>query len=197
MKIASGFASALVLLAVISTSCAADERDHRRGYARDRYEGWRGDIHRFHEYDLGLWRGGRWFHGRHDGRFGWWWIAGGFWYFYPSPVYPYPDPYVPPGAATPYPGIPQQYWYYCANPAGYYPYVGRCATAWQAVPSNSSQITAPMAPMPAPAPAMPPSSTTPQYWHYCANPAGYYPTVQECRGGWQQVPASAPPGVAR
>jgi hypothetical protein len=196
MNIGTGIASAFVLLTVVSTSCAADERDHRRGY--ERHDGWRGDIHRFHEYDLGLWRGGRWFHGRHDGRFGWWWIAGGFWYFYPSPVYPYPDPYVPPGAAAPLPGVPQQYWYYCANPAGYYPYVGRCATVWQAVPSNSPPMTAPSAPLPpAQAPAMPPSSTAQQYWYYCANPAGYYPTVQECRGGWQQVPANTPPGVAR
>ncbi len=27
------------------------------------------------------------------------------------------------------------------------------------------------------------------YWHYCASPKGYYPYVQECPGGWQQVPA--------
>lgn len=27
-----------------------------------------------------------------------------------------------------------------------------------------------------------------QYWHYCHNPAGYYPDVQQCPGGWVQVP---------
>ena len=26
-----------------------------------------------------------------------------------------------------------------------------------------------------------------QYWHYCQNPAGYYPDVQQCPGGWIQV----------
>jgi len=26
-----------------------------------------------------------------------------------------------------------------------------------------------------------------QYWHYCQNPAGYYPDVQRCPGGWIQV----------
>ncbi|HSE02682.1 MAG TPA: hypothetical protein VLK35_00910 [Methylomirabilota bacterium] len=27
-----------------------------------------------------------------------------------------------------------------------------------------------------------------QYWHYCHDPAGYYPEVQQCPGGWIQVP---------
>jgi hypothetical protein len=31
----------------------------------------------------------------------------------------------------------------------------------------------------------PPAS---QYWHYCQSPAGYYPEVQQCPGGWTQVP---------
>jgi len=26
-----------------------------------------------------------------------------------------------------------------------------------------------------------------QYWHYCQNPAGYYPNVQQCPDGWVQV----------
>jgi hypothetical protein len=25
------------------------------------------------------------------------------------------------------------------------------------------------------------------YWHYCRNPAGYYPEVQACTSGWLQV----------
>jgi hypothetical protein len=25
------------------------------------------------------------------------------------------------------------------------------------------------------------------YWHYCQDPAGYYPDVQQCPGGWIQV----------
>lgn len=35
---------------------------------------------------------------------------------------------------APPPPEPAQYWYFCANPAGYYPYVDRCATDWQRVP---------------------------------------------------------------
>jgi hypothetical protein len=93
---------------------------------------WHGDIHQFHEHDVNIWRGGRWYHGRHGGRSGWWWIVGGIWYFYPAPVYPYPDPYVPPVVVAP----PQTY-YWCANPPGYYPQVPTCAVPWQAVPANA------------------------------------------------------------
>ena len=27
-----------------------------------------------------------------------------------------------------------------------------------------------------------------QYWYYCQDPAGHYPDVQQCAGGWVQVP---------
>ena len=30
------------------------------------------------------------------------------------------------------------------------------------------------------------------YWYYCSNPAGYYPYVQQCPGGWVTVAPSAP-----
>jgi hypothetical protein len=29
-----------------------------------------------------------------------------------------------------------QIWYYCSEPAGYYPYVAQCNTGWQAVPAS-------------------------------------------------------------
>jgi len=104
---------------------------------------WHDDIHHFHEHDIAVWRGGRWFHGDHGGRLGWWWIVGGVWYFYPAPIYPYPDPFLPPGAVAGPPVAPQpvappapaQY-YYCDNPPGYYPYVSTCPTPWRAVPAQ-------------------------------------------------------------
>lgn len=94
--------------------------------------GWHGDIRHFPERDLGHWRGGRWFHGVHGGRSGWWWIVEPNWYFYPAPLYPYPDPYLPSvlGAAPP------GYWYYCPDPPGYYPYVAQCFVRWRAVPAR-------------------------------------------------------------
>ena len=89
------------------------------------------DIHRFHEHDFNRWRGGHWVHGRHGGQLGWWWVIGPSWYFYPAPVYPYPDPYQPPTIAPPPPT-----YYYCDNPPGYYPYVPSCPTPWRAVPAR-------------------------------------------------------------
>lgn len=45
---------------------------------------------------------------------------------------------------------------------------------------------------PAPLAAAPPAT---RFWYYCSSPAGYYPTVAECRIGWQRVPAAILPGV--
>jgi len=30
------------------------------------------------------------------------------------------------------------------------------------------------------------------YWYYCTNPKGYYPYIQECPRGWQQVEPTPP-----
>ena len=136
MKIVNGMLAALVLALILIRPSAADERDHRRGFERDRHGRWHGEIHRFHERDLRIWRGGRWYHGRHSGRLGWWWIVSGIWYFYPAPVYPYPDPYRPPVVIVPPAPPTLQYWYYCSSPPGYYPYVPQCETNWQRVPAT-------------------------------------------------------------
>lgn len=134
-----GLAIAVLLAPMTSRPALADQ------YDRDH---WHGDMHRFRDHDLGMWRAGHWHHEFHDGRVGWWWVAGGVWYFYPAPVYPYPDPYLPPGA----PVAAAPTWYYCANPPGYYPYVGGCLVPWQAVPAGAPQPPVAVAPPP-PAPA--------------------------------------------
>src|SRR4030095_16001214 len=70
-------------------------------------------------------------------------------YYYPYysasyPVYSYPytatvDPayqsgvYTHAAPASPPSGPPNQYWYYCTDPAGYYPYVQNCSKAWMQV----------------------------------------------------------------
>jgi hypothetical protein len=120
------------LMAAVSILAGpAQAQDRRRAGP-----GWHDrDILRFHERDLDLWRRGRWFHGPHAGRDGWWWIVGAVWYFYPAPIYPYPDPYLPPVVAVPAPP-PVQYYYYCPRPAGYYPYVAVCSVPWRAVPAT-------------------------------------------------------------
>ena len=69
-------------------------------------------------------------------------------WYYPPPYYPYyappavvyaPPPvvyaqptYVAPPASGPAPTA-AQYWYYCDNPQGYYPYVAQCNSAWRPV----------------------------------------------------------------
>jgi len=125
-----------------------DRHDHDGGF-HSHVEIWQGhgDIHHFHEHDYDHWREGRWFNGPHGGRDGWWWIVGGLWYFYPTPVYPYPDPYIPPTViVAPAPvesfSTPPSTVYYCRSPAGYYPYVARCFVPWQRV------VSAPIAPQP-------------------------------------------------
>lgn len=123
----------LALVAALASGAAAAAH-HRRGgpgLARGR-PAWHGDIRRFPEHDWGVWRGGRWYHGRHGGHLGWWWIVGGAWYFYPAPIYPYPDPYAPPGTVPP----PVQYWYYCPPAGTYYPYVAACPYGWRQVPAG-------------------------------------------------------------
>lgn len=135
------------------------------GLALER-EHWHGDIHHFHEHDIRVWRRGRWFHGGHAGHLGWWYIVNGIWYFYPKPVYPYPDPYTPPvntvviqpaPMAQPMPApmpAPRNY-FYCQNPHGYYPYVTGCYGGWITVPAGAPPVGAPPPP---PAAAAPPGA---------------------------------------
>ena len=123
-----GVALSLVgLLAVLPGAAMAEE--HHRWHG--------GDIRHFEGHDRGRWEGGHWFHGPHLGRPGWWWIVGGVWYFYPQPVYPYPDPYLPP-AVVAAPAAPPgpQYWYYCDATGSYYPYVATCPSGWRPVPAT-------------------------------------------------------------
>jgi hypothetical protein len=111
-------------------------------------------MHRFagHDWahfsvaDRNVWRGGHWWHGPWHGRNGWWWNAGGAWYFYDVPVYPYPgfvsDYYVDDDYYD-YPDYAGQSgnaysWYYCQNPPGYYPYIQNCKSQWQAVPAGAA-----------------------------------------------------------
>ncbi len=142
----SSACAAACLLALLAAQGA--HADERRGpeHGRDRHEfrpapPFRGDIHRFHEHDWSVWRGGRWIHGPHAGRLGWWWVVGGVWYFYPAPVYPYPSPWEPPvvdlGPNAPPP--PTQVWYWCDASQQYYPYVATCPGGWRQVPATPAQ----------------------------------------------------------
>jgi|APCry1669189241_1035207.scaffolds.fasta_scaffold41585_3 hypothetical protein len=93
------------------------------------------EIHRFHERDIGVWRGGRWFHGNYGGRLGWYWVVGGVYYYYSAPIYPYPDPYLPPVITAP-PVPTATVWYFCEPTKSYYPYTPTCPVPWQQVPAT-------------------------------------------------------------
>lgn len=73
------------------------------------------------------WNEGRWYHGRHDGRSGWWWIIGPDWFLYRNPIYPRPNVYAPSGA-------PAGSWYWCDAYQDYYPYVTYCPSGWRPLP---------------------------------------------------------------
>lgn len=106
---------------------------------------------------------------------GWWWIVGPSWYFYPAPVYPFPDPYTPPTVVVQtVPASGPHYWY-CTNPQGYYPYVPLCYDAWrrvEAAPSTTTIIetttpqTVVQAPMVPAEPAVPAAPATPDQGDY-------------------------------
>jgi hypothetical protein len=132
------------------------------------------------------WTRGHWDHGTHDGRFGWWWGVGPNWFYYAQPAYPYPaypydpDPirqdYSPPQAA----GIQdEEFWYYCNDPKGFYPYVDECRHDWSKMPITPSFGSA--------------GYTNGGHQYYCNDPAGFYPLVDDCKRQWRIVPAIAPP----
>lgn len=102
------------------------------------------DFAHFTPAEHAMWVGGGWHHGWYGGRFGWWWAVGGIWYYYPAPIYPYPeyvadiyyDPSMgapPAGPVEPAAGAPPGSWYYCAPSGAYYPYVQSCPAPWTPV----------------------------------------------------------------
>jgi len=123
--------------------------------------------HFYHGYP-GYWHTGYWHNGWYGGRFGWWWVTGGGWYYYNAPVYPYPaavsEVYVtPPATVAAPPAAPApEMWYYCDNPAGYYPYVQSCGQPFRPVVPTQQQAApaAPAAPYAPPPGAAPPAPGT-------------------------------------
>jgi len=63
--------------------------------------------------------------------------------YYPPPYYAYPPPMVTVPAQSPVyiqkdsgqknQQLPANYWYYCRNPDGYYPYIRECPGGWHQV----------------------------------------------------------------
>lgn len=132
--------AALLLLSLFASPVLADDRRHKRQHGSAWHSDWRDSSGSRHGHDNHRWPSGRWHHGHHEGRSGWWWIVGGVWYLSAAAAQTYPSYYqapmtiAPPALPVPPPTpVPTSYWHYCANPAGYYPYVAQCAVAWQRV----------------------------------------------------------------
>ena len=110
------------------------------------------NYHHWSERDRRWWRGGSWRHQEYRGRFGYWYVVGGMWYFYETPVYPYPlivpeiayevpvqapvEQVVVEPSPKFKPQIQANVWYYCDDPAGYSPYVTSCPSGWHTVPAK-------------------------------------------------------------
>lgn len=118
----------ILLMALLQTQPVYAQHHERGGHAAAVRSGpvSHGAVRHFNTNGRGVANGGRFFHGRHGGRDGWWWIAGPSWYYYSTPVYPNPDPYWYPEDG-PYSG---GVWYYCPSVGGYYPYVSDCPGGW-------------------------------------------------------------------
>jgi hypothetical protein len=114
-------AAAVIFTAALCQSGAANAGSHGGGGGGFHGGGFRGDG--FHDGGFGRFRGG----------FG---VLGWPYYAYPYYAYPHGSDYYPD-----YDYSWGQYgnsytWYYCSDPAGYYPYVAQCNTGWQAVPAS-------------------------------------------------------------
>jgi hypothetical protein len=98
------------------------------GWGGHRFGGFRGGFHGGGFHGGGFHGGGFHGHGFHGGGFG---VLG--WPYY---AYPYGGDYDPyHGYDTGQPSS-SQVWYYCSDPAGYYPYITQCNAGWQTVPAS-------------------------------------------------------------
>src|SRR5438105_2278761 len=162
--LAAGTAALGVLLIATSAADAAAAAGGARGGggAFRGGGGFRGGEFRGGGFRGGEFRGGRFYGGGFRGGFFGPRVGFGIGFYDPfwSPwydpwYYPYyyrPEVvvrYAPPAGSLPPPNTPapQEYWYRCGNPEGYYPYIRQCNSGWEQVPAT---------PQNAPAPAPPP-----------------------------------------
>jgi len=105
---------------------------HYYGHGSGYYGGWYGGWGLgFGYYPRGYWWGPRTY-----AYPGWWWPYS-YSYSYPYPSYQAPPQVMeqPPAYSEPEQQQPD-YWYYCQNPQGYYPYIKSCPGGWMQVKPN-------------------------------------------------------------
>lgn len=103
---------------------------HYSGHGSHHYAGWFGGWRNGY-YPRGYWWGPRIY-----AYPGWWWPYP-YSYSYPYPSYQPPPEVIeqPPAYSEPEQQQPD-YWYYCRNPQGYYPYIKSCPGGWMQVRPN-------------------------------------------------------------
>ena len=150
------FILVLLISLVITSLVPSQAQAWRRYYAH----GWYGPG-----FNYGAWRGGFWYHGPYLDHYGWWWVVGPTWYYYPGPVYPYPSVDMEPGYIV---------------------------TVNSPPPPPTSALTVRTATPTAPQ-AKDSSGHSNAYSYYCEQSHAYYPMTRACDGGWLATPVQAPP----
>jgi hypothetical protein len=152
----------LVSVLVAVAPFAQAEEPRREMYPREGHVDFHGqDFRHFNEHEHAIWRGGRWHHEWHGGRFGWWWEVAGVWYVYDAPIYPYPTS-VPTVVVQPAPAPPAQVQREVVYPYGKYVLYGDGVTRpWQWVWVPAAPAPQPPVPPPPPAGVPPPAPPPP------------------------------------
>jgi hypothetical protein len=143
-------ASALLIASPLS-GYAARGSVSPRAHARVGRTAWGGHPSGGSGHSSGTWGhssgGGGHYHGGSQFYFGgsfalgpWWWPGYGWYPWYPYAYYPAPYYSAPPAVVQQQPQVYSQpeeqeadYWYYCQDPRGYYPYVKSCPGGWMKV----------------------------------------------------------------
>lgn len=129
-------------------------------------------AHHFHGplVPAGTWQHGYWFHGAYMGHAGWWWVLGPSWYYYDSPIYPYPPNNGQPALVMQVPNAPPP--------------------PPEPLPGTKTEVVA--AP-PTPAAAVAEGHGTRQaFSYYCEKTKNYYPLITTCTDGWLVTQVKAP-----
>ena len=120
------------------------------GHQMERYNFHGRDYHHFSAHERGIWHGGSWRHETYQGRLGWWWVAGGMWYFFaerpieaipiivPETAFEAPVAIVQRHQVLNIRPQTQQFRYWCDDPAGYSPGIASCPSGWKTVPAQAA-----------------------------------------------------------
>lgn len=132
---------ALVVMAAILLapgSAAADPRDHHRGGGQAPPARPHASVRHFSGHAPERAHVDHRHHEQHAGRPGWSWSAGSVRHYYPAPAFAPAHVHLHRAPVVTFVAAPAavQFWYYCPDPAGYYPAVAACRYDWQRVPAS-------------------------------------------------------------